>query len=218
MRSRSRLPAAVALVGLILYGCGESSPTEDGGALVVSSTATPTSSGPTTGGGTTTSAATSSAGSVTFNETDVFFVEQMIPHHQQAVAMAGFAVGAGASGDVLALAERIKAAQGPEIVILTGWLVELGEVGQTGGTDHGSMGHERMPGMMTDEELAALAAARAADFDRMFLAAMIAHHNGAVLMARVQLADGEHTGALDLAAQIETDQLAQIAEMEDLLR
>ena len=214
MRITSRAAAALAFIGLVLYGCGENARTEDGSAPVVSSAATPTSVSPPT------TAATSSAVSVTFNETDVFFVELMIPHHQQAVAMASFAAGAGASTDVLALADRIAAAKGPEIEILTEWLIEWGEdaPGEVGGTDHGSMGHERMPGMMTDEELSALGAARGADFDRMFLTAMIAHQNGAGLIARVELANGEHTGALDLAAQVEADHLAQIAEIEALLR
>ena len=41
-----------------------------------------------------------------------------------------------------------------------------------------------MPGMLTAEQMEALRKAKGAEFDRLFLAGMIQHHNGALIMVK----------------------------------
>lgn len=156
-----------------------------------------------------------------FNDADVTFAQQMIPHHEQAVEMAELAQDRADSSEVLELAENIEAAQGPEIDTLQGWLEEWGEEeAPSGGMDHGDMGHgsdSEMPGMMDEAEMNDLMGASGADWDRMFLEMMIEHHEGAVEMAQVEADEGENPDAVALAKKIISDQEAEIAQMQQLL-
>lgn len=156
----------------------------------------------------------------TFNDADVNFAQQMIPHHEQAIEMAEMAQGRASSGDVLELAENIEAAQGPEIDTLEGWLETWGEEAPSGGMDHGDMGHDSddaMPGMMDEDEMNDLMAASDADWDRMFLQMMIEHHEGAIEMAQAEVEQGQNPDAVAMAEKIISDQRAEIAQMEQLL-
>lgn len=154
------------------------------------------------------------------NEADVDFAQQMIPHHRQAIEMSELAADRAGSDEVLALAERISAAQGPEIETMTTfletWGEEVPEDMSMGGMDHGDMGD--MAGMMTPEQMDELAAADGAAFDRMFLEAMIAHHEGATQMATTEQAEGEDPQAIKLAEEIEAAQTEEIGEMQELLQ
>lgn len=148
------------------------------------------------------------------NEADVRFAQQMIPHHEQAVEMTDLAAERAESGDVRALAEEISAAQQPEIETMQAMLETWGQAmseGQ-GGMDMGSM-----QGMMLPQQMTELANASGAMFDRMFLEMMIAHHEGAVEMARAEQVDGQNPQAKELAKQIEATQVREIQEMQDLL-
>ena len=94
-----------------------------------------------------------------FNDADVSFAQQMIPHHEQAIEMAQLAQGRASSAGVLELAENIEAAQGPEIDTLKGWLESWGEdvpSGDMAGMDHGDMSNDSggpTAGMMDEEEM-----------------------------------------------------------------
>jgi uncharacterized protein (DUF305 family) len=85
--------------------------------------------------------------------------------------------------------------------------------------DHmgGVTGMAGMPGMATPAELAALEAARGRAFERMWLAVMVQHHEGAIAMAEQELQQGEDPAALDLARSITASQQAEVDEMRDLL-
>jgi len=153
-----------------------------------------------------------------FNEADVTFAQDMIPHHQQAVVMAEMAADQAESEEVRQLAADIQAAQGPEIDTMSGWLESWGEEmpEDMSGMDPGmTMGD--MPGMMTAQQMDGLTSTSGATFDQMFLTMMIAHHEGAIEMARTEQAEGENPDAVDLAAQIEAQQTAEIATMRGLL-
>ncbi|MEV0895357.1 DUF305 domain-containing protein [Actinoplanes sp. NPDC049802] len=165
------------------------------------------------GHGTATATASPSAGAV-FNDADVAFAQHMIVHHRQAVEMAGLAPERAASAAVKKLAADIEAAQAPEISTMTGWLGTWGATVPEAGHDSG---HETMPGMMSDADMTALAAAKGAAFDERFLTMMIAHHEGAITMAGEVAAKGSDPAAKALAATIVTDQQAEIAEMRALL-
>ena len=132
--------------------------------------------------------------------------------------MAQLADGRASDPRVIDLADRIEAAQGPEIETMTGWLEEGGEPlseEDMGGMDHGSGGMD-MEGM-SEEDMTALDSSSGAEFDRMFLEMMIPHHQGAVDMAETEIADGSNPDAVDMAREIVESQTAEIEEMQTLL-
>ncbi len=148
------------------------------------------------------------------NDADVMFALMMIVHHEQAIEMSDIVLAKeGVAPEVVALAEQIKAAQGPEIEQLQGWLEDWGvdpEEQQVDGMDHGD-------GMMTEDDLAALESADGVETSQLFLEQMIVHHEGAVEMAQTQVDDGSNPDAVELAQTIIDAQTDEIQEMQDLL-
>jgi len=133
-----------------------------------------------------------SLGALPYSDADVDFMSGMIPHHAQAVIMAGWAPTHGARKDVAILCERIVVGQRDEIATMQTWLRDRGlPVPDATSTRHhmkmpNGMEHDMlMPGMLTDEEMAALDHARGPEFDRLFLTGMIRHHQGAIDMVDV---------------------------------
>lgn len=157
-------------------------------------------------------------GEVTLNDADVEFAQGMIAHHEQAIEMAEIALdpAAGASADVVDLATRIQAAQDPEVELMTAWLTAAGESIAMDTSD----GHDMssMEGMMTADQMDAMAAMTGADFDRTWLEMMIAHHEGAISQSETVKANGSNADVLLLADQIITAQQAEITEMQALLQ
>ena len=196
----------VAIASLLLLPIGVLACGDDDAATTTIGTVPGTTASPTTA---------ASVGS--FNDADVTFAQQMIPHHRQAIEMAEIALesAVGAGPDVVTLASRIKAAQDPEIEQMTSWLQAWGR----STSDTMDMGHgEPMGGMMTDDEMKALGAARGVAFDQVWLAGMIRHHQGAIEMADVEQRDGRATEAIALAGRIITAQQAEIDQMNSLLQ
>lgn len=142
---------------------------------------------------------------------DAMFLAMMIPHHEQAVEISNLAKTNGASPEVLALATSISTAQGPEIVQMQGLLEAAGALGEIG--KH--MGH--MDGMLSEEQVAAIKDARGAEFDRLYLEGMIAHHEGAVKMAQNAIDSGGNAAVIAVAEQQLAAQTAEIAQMKKLL-
>jgi uncharacterized protein (DUF305 family) len=147
----------------------------------------------------------------TYNAVDTAFVRMMIAHHAQAITMARLAPDRAADASLRALAERIGAAQAPEIDRLRAWLSErrLDEVDPT-------HDHATMPGMQTDADMAALAAARGTDFDRRFVTMMTAHHRGAIQMAGDVLNGGTDQTVSELANEMAAEQGSEIRRMDQL--
>ncbi len=147
------------------------------------------------------------------NAADVTFATDMIPHHRQAVEMAGMAAARAESPEVLQLAEEIAGAQEPEIETMTGWLEEWGEPvpDEMGGMDMGGM-----PGMMSEERMQGLEEANGMTFDEMFLEMMIEHHAGAIQMAQTEQSEGLYAEAIELAEQIESAQRDELETMQEL--
>jgi uncharacterized protein (DUF305 family) len=207
MRNLSRTSIVAAVLGataLLLAACGGDD----------TDTTTASSAAPAAAAGSTTAAPSAAA---EFNDADVMFAQSMIPHHEQAVQMADLALapGAGASREVVALAERIQGAQEPEIEQMTGWLQQWGapvEMDMSDGHDMGSM-----EGMMSDADLERLGGLSGAEFDETWMEAMIAHHEGAIAMAEDVKADGASPDVRVLADAIITGQQAEIDEMRSLL-
>ncbi|MGQ4490932.1 DUF305 domain-containing protein [Streptomyces sp. SAS_281] len=196
---RTAAVAAASAAALVLAACGsgDSSSGHDGH----------TTSSP---------SAPASAAQGRHNAADAAFAKGMIPHHRQAVEIAGLVPGRAGSAEVKKLAEDIKKAQDPEIRTLSGWLTSWGEeVPAEGAMDH-SM-HGDGGGMMGAEEMDKLKDSSGKAFDTAFMEMMIEHHEGAVEMARTERADGVHGPARTMAAAIITSQSAEISRMNELL-
>ncbi|MFC7327632.1 DUF305 domain-containing protein [Marinactinospora rubrisoli] len=186
---RARLLAPVALVtAVFLAGCG----TGDEAPAAEPTPATEEQSG------------------AEHNDADVMFAQMMIPHHEQAVQMAGLAEER-AGEEVRELATEIEAAQGPEIEQLTAMLESWGEEPEGGSMDHG------MPGMMSEDDMAALESASGDEFDERFLEMMIAHHEGAIEMAQTEIDEGANADAIALAEQVVSAQESEIEQMTAML-
>jgi uncharacterized protein (DUF305 family) len=161
-----------------------------------------------------------------FSQADVDFMAGMIPHHAQAVLIAGWAVSHGARPDVRILCERIVVAQRDEIEFMRNWLRDRDQpVPDANATHHrmkmNGVEHDMlMPGMLTPEQLADLDKARGADWDRLFLLGMIRHHEGALKMVDDLFAS---YGALQdddvykFASDIYADQTTEIDRMQKML-
>lgn len=161
-----------------------------------------------------------------FAPADVEFMQGMIPHHAQAVVMARWAATHGARADVKRLCERIAVAQADEIHTMREWLaLRKQDVPDSNATRHvmkmGGMVHETMmPGMLTDEQMAALDKARGSEFDRLFLVGMIGHHEGALSMVKELFAHGNagHDDTVfKFANDVEADQSAELHTMRLML-
>lgn len=156
-----------------------------------------------------------------FNATDVAFAQGMIPHHAQAIVMADMALEQSSNAEVTELATEIKAAQAPEIEQLTAWLNAWDQPvpDTTGGMDHSMDGMDgmMMSGMMSDADMARLENASGTDFDTMWLEMMIQHHEGAITMARDEVASGKYAATKAMAESIITSQQVEIDTMNALL-
>jgi uncharacterized protein (DUF305 family) len=165
-------------------------------------------------------------GRLPYTDADVDFMSGMIPHHAQAVIMAGWAPSHGARTDVAVLCERIVVAQRDEIAMMQTWLRDRGQaVPDATSTRHrmkmNGVEHDMlMPGMMTDEEMAALDRARGAEFDRLFLLGMIKHHQGAIDMVDVLFkayGAAQDETVFRFASDVYADQSIEIDRMNKML-
>jgi uncharacterized protein (DUF305 family) len=152
-----------------------------------------------------------------FTEADVRFVTDMIGHHAQALEMATLVPDRSENATIGVLAARIVNAQEDEIELMRRWLSDRGQPVPDPGVP---AEHAHLPGMVTPEQLTALAAARGQEFDRLFLTYMIQHHQGAVdmvhgLFGTDGAAQGEST--FRLASDIQVDQITEISRMEQML-
>lgn len=154
-----------------------------------------------------------------FNDADVRFATDMIPHHAQALSMVDLTVGKDLSPEMQALADDIRSAQSPEIEQMAAWLEKWGEPVPETGRDHAGhdMGAPDMPGMASMEDMVALEKATGSEFEQMFLTMMIDHHQGAMEMAQMELDEGENAAAKELAQEIITAQQQEITTMQGLL-
>jgi uncharacterized protein (DUF305 family) len=151
---------------------------------------------------------------------DTRFMQDMIPHHHQALEMAALVADRTNRPELIDAAGRIDASQGDEIEFMQQWLRDRGER-VPDPTAHGEMHTSHsMAGMATPEQMAELAAAGGTDFDRLFLTLMITHHEGAVEMVKELL---EQPGAaydpvlFEFTTDVTNDQTAEIEKMNALL-
>lgn len=204
---KTLLPAVAVALSLGLAGCGSSMEDHDMGSM-----ATPAASSSPTAG----AAASGTPAAGPHNDADVMFATMMIPHHLQAIEMSDLLLAkSGVDPKVTDLATRIKAAQGPEVDQMNGWLAGWGANPSTGGM--GGMDHGKDDGMMSQADMDALETADGEQAAKLFLTGMVKHHQGAVQMAQTELEQGSNPDGKLLAQTIITAQNTEIAEMNKLL-
>lgn len=175
-----------------------------------------------------------------YTPADVRFMQGMISHHAQALSMTALLAERSSRPDMHLLAERINVSQQDEIALMTRWLERRNEAVPNVDTAHShndvsnhsmsmpgmDMSHAPMsnstlmPGMLTPEQLAELARAKGAEFDRLFLQDMIRHHEGALAMVRDLLATNgaaQEPEVFQFASDIVADQRAEIMRMRAML-
>jgi uncharacterized protein (DUF305 family) len=150
---------------------------------------------------------------------DTRFMQGMIGHHAQAIEMTDLLKTRTTRDDMKLLALRIDVSQTDEIRMMKRWLLDHGETVPDDHAHHMS-GATLMPGMLTADDMAKLAAAKGADFDRLFLEFMIKHHEGALVMVKDLFAAAGAAQDSDIfafASDVEADQLIEIRRMRGML-
>ncbi len=157
---------------------------------------------------------------ISYSPADALFMQDMIPHHNQAVQMAELVADRTNTPALVDVAGRINASQADEIDFMQQWLRERGE-DVPDPTAHSAMHTtHKMAGMASPEKMAELATLKSTDFDRLFLQLMIPHHEGAVTMVEELM---EQPGAaydpvlFEFTTDITNDQTAEIERMNALL-
>ena len=164
----------------------------------------------------------------TFTEADVRFMQGMIPHHQQALQMTALVDKHATTNAVRQMALRMEISQRDEIKLMEAWLTERDQpiempMGSMGGMHHGHGmvgGLHVMPGMLTAEQMEALANARGVEFDRLFLEGMIQHHQGAIDMVETLFNSSgaaQESTIFQFAEDVDADQQMEIDRMRALL-
>lgn len=160
----------------------------------------------------------------TYTEADVAFMQGMIVHHAQALRMTRMVPTRAADTRIVLIAQRMDISQEAEIELMRAWLEARDEPvprSVLAGHDHGARGSTGalMPGMLTEDELATLENATGDVFDRAFLEAMVAHHEGGIAMvdALYEQGGGVEPEAFQLTNHMRTDQAIDVDRMANLL-
>jgi len=168
-------------------------------------------------------------------EADTKFMQGMIMHHSQAVEMTALMPTRTHNKELLALGKRISISQSDEMKFMKQWLEERGKpvaehdmshMAGMAGMDHSKMDHSKMampimmPGMLTPEQMKALAKATGPAFDHLFLTGMIQHHGGALSMVEDLFnvpAAGQDAQLYDFVTDVDNTQRAEINIMQGML-
>lgn len=155
-----------------------------------------------------------------FSQAEVEFMQGMIMHHAQAVEMTALIASHTQNKELRSLGARINNSQSDEIKFMRRWLEARGEPTsmEMEGMHHHSAG--LMPGMLTPEQMEALAKAKDEVFDRLFLTGMIQHHNGALVMVKDMFntaGAGQNAELFDFAMDVDNGQRAEIRIMQAML-
>ena len=156
---------------------------------------------------------------VGFTPADVKFMQGMIGHHAQAVEMVALINDRTQNDDLKKLGLRIQISQDDEMDMMRKWLQARGQAIPGPHAHHEPGGF--MPGMLTSEEMAALAAAKGKEFDRLFLMGMIKHHGGAITMVQELFKSpgaGQDGEIYAFASDVDADQRMEIDRMGLMLR
>lgn len=157
-------------------------------------------------------------------------MQGMIMHHAQAVEMTAMIESRTGNKELRLLGARISQSQSDEMAMMKRWLAMRGEAvtmampmshGAHSHGSHSSSGEAMlMPGMLSLKQMAELAKAKGAEFDRLFLSGMIQHHAGALIMVK-ELFDtagaGQDAELFNFASDVDSGQRAEIGIMQKML-
>ena len=151
---------------------------------------------------------------------DVGFLQDMITHHEQGVAMAQSELVNGSDPTVQSFAREILMFQSMEIGQMDQILHEWGD-GRGSPTREAmtwmnmSTTPETMPGMATKEQLAELRSATGAEADALFLELMAEHHLGGIHMAEYAAEHADSSAVKVIASSIAQNQAVEINEFAE---
>ncbi|MDA9965333.1 DUF305 domain-containing protein [Gammaproteobacteria bacterium] len=151
-----------------------------------------------------------------YTRDDIIFLQQMIPHHEQAILLSSLVPDRTNSVKIIDLAQRIVSSQKDEILFMQDWLISRDESAHYEMLDH----HMKMMGMATKKEIEDLSMLKGVNFDERFLRLMIAHHHGAIKM--VETLKNQPGSAFDqilndFVSDLDNDQSIEIERMNSLL-
>ncbi|MDA0179572.1 DUF305 domain-containing protein [Solirubrobacter phytolaccae] len=148
-----------------------------------------------------------------FVPADVEFMQKMIAHHDQALVMTALVPRQGSNTSVRLMAKRMEVSQTDEVEFMKRWLKA-----RNFGTEPDHAGHSGMPGMLTDEQLAELKAAKGKRFDQLFLRYMTQHHQGALVMVQELISEGgaSESEINQFVGHVDSDQSIEIGRMAEL--
>lgn len=156
------------------------------------------------------------ASAATASEVDEAFVGEMPMHHEMAIEMAEMAIEQAEHRAIESTARKIVKAQTSEIARLERIAKRLG-VAPVAAGDHMQMMEDldvlglTMEQAGMDMQMDDLDGAR--PFDREFIDMMVAHHRGAIRMARVELKRGKDAQLREIARAIVRAQAKEIRQM-----
>ena len=207
------LPVAI-FIGAAGIGCKSAgtAPATAGGTAIIRPGAPGQESKPVT------AAQATDLSKVQFSPADAKFMQGMIGHHSQAVEMVELLKQNTQWDDMKKLGMRIQVSQEDEIKMMQEWLKARGQ--EIPGPHAHHMPGGMMPGMLSDEEMAKLAAAKGNAFDKLFLEGMIKHHSGAIIMVEELFATpgaAQDGGIFAFASDVVSDQRMEMERMSAML-
>jgi uncharacterized protein (DUF305 family) len=144
---------------------------------------------------------------------DKHFIEQMIPHHEGAIAMANLALEKAKRPEIKTLAQAIIGAQESENQQMKSWYKNwFGKDVPKGSAMMGGMMSQGGMHMGGSEDLTALR--NAEDFDKAFIEQMIPHHQMAIMMANMLESGSNQPEMQQLAKNITSSQAKEIQQMQ----
>lgn len=145
------------------------------------------------------------------------FIEQMIPHHEDAIAMAEIALTKAEHAEIKQLAANIKQSQSAENEQMRAWYKSWygSDVPDTGlfSVNMGGRGEMMMHGGMMGDATDLTRLENAKPFDKEFIEQMIPHHQMAIMMATIVQRGSSRPEIIQLAKDIISAQTKEINDM-----
>lgn len=148
-----------------------------------------------------------------YNDPDTAFAKTMLGHHRGAIDMANIELEYGTNADMRKLAQEVIEVQQAEVDIFRKWLASHPDIPEPELVTNAMQRAYHSSVTMMHSDMSAGIADPVADM--AFARAMLAHHIGAVKMARTQLKYGDDDEMRVLAKDIISAQQKQIERMQD---
>jgi uncharacterized protein (DUF305 family) len=155
----------------------------------------------------------STNGRDSYNQTDVTFATELIPHHRQSLQMVRMVERRDVDPKLKGFAAQLRVTQAVEIESMLSWLKDWDVTAPSGDPSVGT----GQSGTVNAGDLAALEAATGEEFEQQWLRLMIRQHEDAIALAKVENAEGQYPYAVALANTVMVGQASQIRTMRLML-